>query len=192
MGCDFLIKHNLVLDFSQQAVYQTDNPSFRVDIPPVRMSSYNALTLDDELPQAIPTAVKNTGATPVDMPKDVHPDLIHIINDHKQLFLTQLRKATTIEHVIDTGEAALIKVPPRPIPFYFTERVHAQLQEMAKDGIIHPSNNPWCAPAVYVPKENGEIRICVDFVQLNRITKKNSYPVPRADGPQQKLAGKAR
>ena len=190
LGCDFLIKHNLVLDFSQQAVYQTDNPSFRVDIPPVRVSSCNALTLDDELPQAIPTAVKNTGTTPVDMPKDVHPDLIHIINDHKQLFSTQLGKTTTIEHVIDTGEAAPIKVSPRPIPFHFTERVHAQLQEMAKDGIIQPSNSPWCAPAVYVPKENGEIRICVDFVQLNRITKKNSYPVPRADGPQQKLAGK--
>ena len=30
----------------------------------------------------------------------------------------------------------------------------------------------------------------MDFVQLNRVTKKNSYPVPRADGPQQKLAGK--
>ena len=71
LGCDFLIKHNLVLDFSQQAVYQTDNPSFRVDIPPVRVSSCNALTLDDELPQTIPTAVKNTSTTPVDMPKDV-------------------------------------------------------------------------------------------------------------------------
>ena len=61
---------------------------------------------------------------------------------------------------------------------------------MAKNGIIQPSNSPWCAPAVYVPNENGEIRICVDYVQLNRVTKKNSYPVPRADGPQQKLAGK--
>ena len=37
---------------------------------------------------------------------------------------------------------------------------------------------------------NGEIRICVDFVQLNRLTKKDLYSVPRAEGPQQKLAGK--
>ena len=42
----------------------------------------------------------------------------------------------------------------------------------------------------YMFKSNGEIRICVDFVQLNRLTKKDSYPVPRAEGPQQKLAGK--
>ena len=68
--------------------------------------------------------------------------------------------------------------------------MHTQLQEMANAGIIQPSNSPWCAPAVYVPKANGEVRICVDFIQLNKITKKDSYPVPRADGPQQKLANK--
>ena len=43
---------------------------------------------------------------------------------------------------------------------------------------------------MYVPKDNGEIRICVDFVQLNKVTKKDSYPVPRADGPQQKMSNK--
>ena len=61
---------------------------------------------------------------------------------------------------------------------------------MASNGIIRPSNSSWCASAVYVPKSNGELRICVDFVQLNRISKKNSYPVPRIESPQQKLAGK--
>ena len=61
---------------------------------------------------------------------------------------------------------------------------------MADAGIIQLSNSPWCAPAVYVPKANGEVCICVDFVQLNKVTKKDSYPVPRADGPQQKLADK--
>ena len=46
--------------------------------------------------------------------------------------------------------------------------------------------------AVYVPKSSGaqEIRICVDFVQLNNITKKDPHPVPQSEGPQQKLAGK--
>ena len=59
-----------------------------------------------------------------------------------------------------------------------------------EEGIILPSISPWCAPAVYVPKSSGDIRICVDFVQLNKITKKDSYPVPRSEGPQKKLAGK--
>ena len=93
-------------------------------------------------------------------------------------------------HVIDTGEATPIKVPPRQIPFHYTEWVHAQLEDMAKEGIIRPSTSPWCAPAVYVPKSSGEVRICVDFVKLNQVTKKDSYPVPRPEGPQQRLAGK--
>ena len=92
--------------------------------------------------------------------------------------------------MIETENALPVKVPARPIPFHFKDRVHTQLKEMADAGIIQPSNSPWCTPAVYVPKANGEIRICVDFVQLNKVTKKDSYPVPRADGPQQKLANK--
>ena len=62
--------------------------------------------------------------------------------------------------------------------------------QMAHEGIIRPSSSPWCAPAVYVPKPNGEILNCVDFVKLNRCIKKDSYPVPRANRPRQRLAGK--
>ena len=34
---------------------------------------------------------------------------------------------------------------------------------------------------VYVPKTNGEVRICTDFVQLNKVTKNGSYPLPQAE-----------
>ena len=103
LGCDFLTKHNLIMDFSQQAVRHSNNPLFKLDMPLVRMSSCNALALDDELPQALPTTVKNSSVIPIEMPEDVHPDLVHLINDHKQLFSTHLGKTTTMEHVIDTG-----------------------------------------------------------------------------------------
>ena len=106
------------------------------------------------------------------------------------IFRKDLGRTTVTEHVIETGEASPVKVSARPIPFHYLERVHHQLQEMAQEGIIRRSNSPWCAPAVYVPKSNGEIRIYVDFVQLNKVTKKDAYPVPRAEGPQQRLANK--
>ena len=50
--------------------------------------------------------------------------------------------------------------------------------------MIRPSDSPWCAPAVYVPKNNGEIRICMGYIQLTKVTQ------PSAESPQQKLAGK--
>ena len=67
--------------------------------------------------------------------------------------------------------------------FHFAEHVHKQLEDMASEGIIRPSNSPWCAPAVYTPKNNSEIHICVDFVQLNKVSKKDAYPVPRSTEP---------
>ena len=124
------------------------------------------------------------------MPTDYHSSLESTLKQHSSIFQKRLGQTNITKHVIDTGNSPPIKVPPRPIPFHYVDRVQAQLQEMANEGIIQPSNSPWCAPAVYVPKNNGEIRICVDFVQLNTVTKKDSYPVPRADGPQQKLANK--
>ena len=54
----------------------------------------------------------------------------------------------------------------------------------------HIGPSAWHFPAVYVPKDNGEINICVDYVQLNKVTRKESYPVPSAGGPQQMLANK--
>ena len=87
----------------------------------------------------------------IDLPDDVHPDLKQVIDDHKLLFTRRLGKTMTAEHLIDTGNATPVKVPPRSIPFHYTERVTKQLEDMAKEGIIRPSNSPWCAPAVYVP-----------------------------------------
>ena len=148
------------------------------------------MSCDYHCPQAIPTKCKDHDPVTEDMPKDVHPSLLPVLEEFKELFSQQLGKTNVTKHTIDTGDARPIEVPPKKIPFHFADKVHAQLEDMAWEGIIRPSNSPWCAPAVYVSKSSGEIRICVDFVQLNKVTKKDSYPVPRSEGPQQKLAGK--
>ena len=155
------------------------------------LKSCGIVTIDDDCPQAIPVkrADKNDSIQ-FEMPTDVHPELEAVIQEFEELFSKQLGQTNVTRHVIDTGEATPIKVPPRQIPFHYAERIHAQLEDMAKEGIICRSTSPWCAPAVYVPKSSGEVRICVDFVKLNQVTKKDSYPVPRPEGPQQQLAGK--
>ena len=192
LGCDFLTKHNLVIDFSQGVAYSSTTPNFQLKLMHSgdTGNACRMLTLDDEFPQAIPTTMKNIDIPSFDMPTEVHPALKQLIESHRTIFSEQLGRTFVISHAIDTGDSSPVRVPPRPIPFRYAERVHRQLNEMASDGIIRPSKSPWCAPAVYVPKSNGELRICVDFIQLNRVTKKNSYPVPRTEGPQQKLADK--
>ena len=53
---------------------------------------------------------------PIEMLEDVHPDLV-LTNNYKQLFSTQLRKTTTMEHVNDTDEAAPKK--SHHVPYHF-------------------------------------------------------------------------
>ena len=110
-----------------------------------------------------------------------------VLMEHRAIFRRRLGHITVAEHVIETGETSPVKAR---LSVPSIECVNTQLQEMADAGIIQPNNSPWCAPAVYVPKVNGKIRICVDFVHLNKIMKKNSYSVSRADRPQQNLVNK--
>lgn len=43
---------------------------------------------------------------------------------------------------------------------------------------INKSNSPVAAPCFFVKKPNGDLRLCIDYRALNRITKKNRYPIP--------------
>nr|GEY68304.1 putative reverse transcriptase domain-containing protein [Tanacetum cinerariifolium] len=54
-----------------------------------------------------------------------------------------------------------------------------QLQELADRGFIHPSTSPWGAPVLFVKKKDGSIRMCIDYRELNKLTVKNRYPLPR-------------
>jgi len=51
--------------------------------------------------------------------------------------------------------------------------------------------SPWGAPVLLVKKEYGSIRLCVDYRQLNKITIKNKYPLPRIDDLMDQLRGAA-
>ena len=57
----------------------------------------------------------------------------------------------------------------------------AQLQELLSKDFIRPSASPWGAPVLFVKKKDGSFRMCIDYRQLNKVTIKNKYPIPRID-----------
>ena len=63
----------------------------------------------------------------------------------------------------------------------------AQIQSMLNQGIIRPSNSAWLAPAVYTTKKNGDVRIAVDYRELNKRTARDAYPLPLPDEIQDRL-----
>ena len=60
---------------------------------------------------------------------------------------------------------------------------------MLDNHIIEESTSPWMAPAVFVKKKTGEIRLCVDYRELNKKTTHDAYSLPLPDKVQDCLAG---
>jgi hypothetical protein len=61
------------------------------------------------------------------------------------------------------------------------KELQLQLEELLKKGYICPSVSPWGAPVLFVKKKDGTLRPSIDFQQLNKVTVKNKYPLPRID-----------
>ena len=64
-----------------------------------------------------------------------------------------------------------------------------QLRELLEKGFIRPSTSPWGAPVLFVRKKDGSLRMCIDYRQLNKVTIKNRYPLPRIDDLFDQLQG---
>jgi hypothetical protein len=61
------------------------------------------------------------------------------------------------------------------------DEMKRQLDELSAAGFIQPSKSPFGAPVLFVKKKDGTMRMCVDYRDLNRITVKHRYPLPRVD-----------
>ncbi|KAD7476994.1 hypothetical protein E3N88_00130 [Mikania micrantha] len=61
------------------------------------------------------------------------------------------------------------------------QELSSQLQELLDKGFIRPSFSPWGAPILFVKKKDGSFRMCIDYRELNKLTIKNRYPLPRID-----------
>ncbi|GJY60007.1 putative reverse transcriptase domain-containing protein [Tanacetum coccineum] len=76
--------------------------------------------------------------------------------------------------------APVARAPYRLAPSEMQE-LSNQLQELADRGFILPSTSPWGAPILFVKKKDGSFRMCIDYRELNKLTIKNRYPLPRID-----------
>ncbi|KAK1410455.1 hypothetical protein QVD17_36992 [Tagetes erecta] len=86
------------------------------------------------------------------------------------------------------GTAPIAKAPYRLAPTEMAE-LKKQLEELLEKGFIRPSSSPWGAPILFVKKKDGSMRMCVDYRELNKVTIKNRYPLPRIDDLFDQLQG---
>ncbi|GJR36700.1 putative reverse transcriptase domain-containing protein [Tanacetum coccineum] len=109
-----------------------------------------------------------------------------IVCDEKIILFTEdlsgILPTRQVEFQIDLvhGVAPVARAPYRLAPSEMKE-LSDQLQELSDKGFIRPSSSPWGAPVLFVKKKDGSFRMCIDYRELNKLTVKNRYPLPRID-----------
>jgi transposase InsO family protein len=98
-------------------------------------------------------------------------------------------RTNVVEHNIETGAVPPIACRRGRIPLGLEGKVDEMIKDFEEKGIIQPSKSPWNAPLVVVPKKDGNIRITVDYRQLNSITKRPIFPIPDTTELMDSLSG---
>nr|GEW58745.1 putative reverse transcriptase domain-containing protein [Tanacetum cinerariifolium] len=116
-----------------------------------------------------------------------------MIRDFLKVFPDDLPALLPPRHVefkikLVPGVASVVRAPYRLAPFEMKELAN-QLQELSKKGFIRPSSSPWGALNVFVKEKDGSFRMCIDYCELNKLTVKNRYPLPRIDDLFDQLQG---
>ena len=74
-----------------------------------------------------------------------------------------------------------ISMTPHRMASVELQELRVQLQELLDKRFIRPSTSPWGAPVLFAKTKDKTLRLCIDYRQLNRVTIKNRYPLPRID-----------
>ncbi|GJS05306.1 putative reverse transcriptase domain-containing protein [Tanacetum coccineum] len=128
-----------------------------------------------------------------DKSKEKRLEDVPTVRDFPEVFpedLPGLPLIRQVEFQIDLvpGVAPVARAPYRLAPSEM-EELSTQLQELSDKGFIRPSSSPWGAPVLFVKKKDGSFRMCIDYRELNKLTVKNRYPLPRIDDLFDQLQG---
>lgn len=119
-----------------------------------------------------------------DLPPAQSAALARLLASYRDIFDLDdrpLGQTSLVKHRINTGDAAPIHRRPYRVSASERQIIQAEVNKMLTKGIIEPSSSPWASPVVLVKKKDNTWRFCIDYRHLNRITKKDVYPLPRID-----------
>ncbi|GJV18818.1 putative reverse transcriptase domain-containing protein [Tanacetum coccineum] len=124
---------------------------------------------------------------------DKKQEEIVVVRDFPEVFPDDLSGLPPIREIefrieLTPGATPVAKSPYRLAPSKL-EELSGQLKELQDKGFIRPSLSPWGASVLFVKKKDGSFRMCIDYRELNKLTVKNCYPLPRIDDLFDQLQG---
>ncbi|GJX85440.1 putative nucleotidyltransferase, ribonuclease H, partial [Tanacetum coccineum] len=154
---------------------ELEGHTFIIDLIPFGHGSFDVIRTSQREPET------------VEVNKSRRPKLkdILVVCNFPGMFpedLSGLPLPRELEFCIDLipGAMPVAKLPYRLSPTKMQE-LSNQLKELQDKGFIRSSSSPWGAPVLFVKKKDGLFRMCIDYRELNKLTIKNCYPLPRID-----------
>ncbi|KAL0540790.1 hypothetical protein IC582_020804 [Cucumis melo] len=194
LGMDWLSANHASIDcFGKEVIFNPPSvPSFKfreagiVCIPKV-ISAMKASKLLDQGTWGILASVVDTREPEVSLSSEP------VVREYPDVFsdeLPGLSPPREIDFVIklEPGIAPILRAPYKMAPAELKE-LKVQLQELLNKGFIRPSVSPWGAPVLFVKKKDGFMCLFIDYIELNKVTVKNRYPLPRIDDLFDQLQG---
>ncbi|KAJ9520427.1 hypothetical protein QJQ45_000174 [Haematococcus lacustris] len=138
------------------------------------------------------SAIPHPEVTPHGLPDAIKAQLDALLAEYSDVFtpLTGLPPDRPVGHTIPLEPG---NRPPATPMYRLSKPEHDELKQQIQDllakGMIEPSSSPYAAPVLFVQKKSGELRMCIDYRQLNKITLRDQYPLPRIDDLFDKLSG---
>jgi hypothetical protein len=110
--------------------------------------------------------------------------LEYFINSQRSVFSLSedsLGFTNLVQHKITLNDCTPFKQKHRRIPPAMYDELRQHLQTLLDTKVIKKSNSPWSSNIVIARKKNGDLRLCIDYRQLNLRTIKDSYALPRIE-----------
>ncbi|KAL0537704.1 hypothetical protein IC582_026689 [Cucumis melo] len=194
LGMDWLAANHASIDCSRKEV--TFNPSSMASFKfkgggsrslPQVISAIRASKLLSQGTWGILASVVDTREVDVSLSSEP------VVRDYPDVFpeeLPGLPPHREVEFAIEL-EPGTVPISRAPYRMALAElkELKVQLQELLDKGFIRPSVSPWGALVLFVKKKDGSMRLCIDYRELNKVTVKNRYPLPRIEDLFDQLQG---
>ena len=194
LGMDWLSKHRAIVDCGQKTVVLKCSDQTEVIVQGIGSSVMSNVISTMQARKIMRKGCETFLALILDSKRgQVDVEKIPVVGEFPDVFPEEL-PGIPLEREVDLvieivpATVPMSRAPYRMAPTELKE-LKSQLQELLDKGFIRPSVSPWGAPVLFVKKKDGTLRMCIDYRQINKVTVKNKYPLPRIEDLFDQLKG---
>ena len=168
------------LDLTQNRIRQIQDPG-PTELDSEESQLAGSRVVDEDEPDFIQDMLNKMD---VELSTEQEDRVKQLLHENREVFSTSefdLGRTNLVQHRIDTGINRPFKQQLRRHPMAYLPVIDEHVDKMLANDICEPSFSPWASNVVLVKKSDGTLRFCIDYRQLNNLTVKDSYPLPRID-----------